>query len=290
MRAFENFGWSPSNASAFRIASRTLGSATIRWLAFEAPEERAGLALALEVATNGFDRLGLDQLGRTPELHHLGVGGHPFVPVRLVVVHHLLQLPAHLVEVALGEVGACLVRHAERLQLLQSVGYHLVEGVADRDDLVGERDLLPLHVGVVGVLVDVGVLLGHHFHVREPEVLTDRLDLLGVAAGRGRHPGDERVGRVGVVALGDVDVRVVAGRAVTLVEGAVGHVAQRDPVADQIVLDDLRSRDHDPGVVPERGAIVGFHVAGEHDDLVVRNRERLAVEVGVLLDEGFCGG
>lgn len=41
MRAFENFGWSPSNASAFRIASRTLGSATIRWLAFEAPEERA---------------------------------------------------------------------------------------------------------------------------------------------------------------------------------------------------------------------------------------------------------
>ncbi len=41
IRACENFGWSPSNASAFRIASLTAGSAIIRWLAFDAPDERA---------------------------------------------------------------------------------------------------------------------------------------------------------------------------------------------------------------------------------------------------------
>jgi len=57
-----------------------------------------------------------------------------------------------------------------------------------------------------------------------------------------------------VVALRDVDVRVVAGRAVTLVEREVGDLGERDPVADQVVLDDLRGRDHDPGVLPERGA------------------------------------
>ena len=75
----------------------------------------------------------------------------------------------------------------------------------------------------MGVLGHVGVVLGHHRHLREPEVLTHLEDGLLVVTGGSTHRGDERVGGVGVVAVGDVVVGVVAGRAVTLVEGQMGH-------------------------------------------------------------------
>ena len=41
IRVWRNLGCKSSYASAFRIASRILGSLTSRWSAFEAPEERA---------------------------------------------------------------------------------------------------------------------------------------------------------------------------------------------------------------------------------------------------------
>lgn len=137
----------------------------------------------------------------------------------------------------------------------------------------------------MGVLRHVGVLLGHHLHVDDAEVLTDFEDGLLVAAGRGAHPRDERVLGVGVVALCDVDVGVVAARAVALVEGEVRHVPKRDAVADEVVFDDLRRGDDDLGLLPEFGPVVGPNVAGEDDDFVVRDGQRLAVEIGVLLDQ-----
>ncbi len=173
---------------------------------------------------------------------------------------------------------------------LESLRDNLVDGVADLEDDLGQLDALPLDAGVVGVLGDVGVVLGHHGHLREPEVLTHLQDRFLVVAGRGAHPGHQRVLGVGVVALGDVVVGVVAGRAVALVEGAVRDRGEGDPVAHQVVLDDLRGRDNDAGVRPQCRAVVGTDLAGEDDDVVVLEFEGLAVELGVLLDQRLRRG
>jgi len=139
----------------------------------------------------------------------------------------------------------------------------------------------------VGELLDVGVLLGHHLDFVQPEVLTDLEDGLLVAAGRGRHPGNEWLLRVGVVALGDVVVRVVAGCAVALVEGDVGHVRERNSTPDEVVLDHLRGRHDDRRFLPHRRAVVRTHVAREDDDFLSRYLERFSVKIRVLLDEWF---
>ena len=243
------------------------------------------LALALEVPAQRLDALGLDQLDGPPELHDLGVRAHPLVPLRAVVVDQLLELRADRVELRLGHARVRRVRHAQPLQFTQPLGDHVVERVADLDDGVGEFDALPLDVGVVGVGGHVGVVLGHDRHVAQSEVVANGQDLLLVAAGGGAHPGDERRLGVGVVAVRDVVVGVVAGRAVTLVEGEMRHVRERDAVADEVVFDHLRRRTDDPGGLPEVGAVVGADRAGEDDDVVVVHRERLPVKGGVLLDE-----
>jgi len=67
----------------------------------------------------------------------------------------------------------------------------------------------------------------------------------------------------------------------------MGHVREGNPVADQIVFDDLRGGDDDRGVVPQRGAVVGADLAGEDDDLVVGDGEGVAVELGLLFDQRF---
>jgi hypothetical protein len=139
----------------------------------------------------------------------------------------------------------------------------------------------------VSVLGDVGVLFGHHLDAVDAEVRTHGQNGLLVVARGGGHPGHERVACLLVVALGDVGVGVVAGRAVALVERAVDDLREVDTRAHQIVLDDFGGGDDDARALPEVRAVVGTCLARVDDDLVVGDVECGPVELGVLGDEGL---
>ncbi len=82
------------------------------------------------------------------------------VSLRLVVVHQLLQLRSHPVQLLL-DTSDRGVRHAQRFQLLQAVFDDFVDGVADLHNDLGEFDGFQSS-WCRGRLGHVGVVFGHH--------------------------------------------------------------------------------------------------------------------------------
>src|SRR3989442_7187879 len=129
----------------------------------------------------------------------------------------------------------------------------------------------------------VGVVLGADLDRGDAEVPAHLEDLLRGGPRRRRHPEYQPI-RDLLGGARDVDVRVVADRAMRLVEDDQAHVVEGDAFRPQVVPNDLGRRDDDLVLPPEEFAILwGRRLAREERDTV--DDEDLPHRGRVLLDE-----
>ena len=131
----------------------------------------------------------------------------------------------------------------------------------------------------------IGVVLRSDLDRGDAEVSAHLEDLLRGGTGGCSHPEDQPTGDL-LVRRGDVDVGVIADRAVGFVEHDQADVVQGDPLRPQVVPDPLRRRDDDLVLPPQEFSILGRgRLAGEERDPV--DDQDVPHRCGVLLDEGL---
>src|SRR5213594_627277 len=238
----------------------------------------------LEVQSEGAEALRLRELDGVVRLHCDRLRGHR--TVEPAVLDAGVQTGAGLVSDR-QQVLAGHPRPARKEpEFLQSRDLFIDDGLKELPDFLGDvrrlhRDSLDLQI--VLIWYDVGVVFGADLDRGDAEVPAHLEDLLRGGPRRRGHPEDQSI-RDFLVCRRDVDVRVVADRAMRLVEDDQAHVVEGDAFRPHVVPNHLGRRDDDLVLPPEEFAILGSgRLAREERDPV--DDEDLPHRGRVLLDE-----